>query len=142
MIPLACVSYTCPDRTECAWRHKSFFELKAAKDAGRSRDCFQTGEICPNAMHRALHCMSGAKERWEARRTSGLDDKNLREAIAKEFGEFTSGSRGPGWTCMTGPKLWIGNTGNGQGGRRKSDLEGKALLLAVRERHAAGRAGS
>lgn len=135
MIPLVCVSVTCPECESCPWgqwKH-TFSEIKAAHAAGRSRDCFQAGEICPNAMHRALHCMSGAAERWDARIATGLTDADLRVAIAKEFGEFTSGSRGPGWTCMTGPKLWIGNAVDGQGGRRKPDLEGKALVAAVRE---------
>lgn len=136
MIPLVCVSVTCPEREACAWRQKSFSEVKAAHEAGRSGDCFQpisANEICPNALHRALHCMSGAKERWAARRVSGLDDADLRDAIAKEFGEYTSGSQGPGWLVTTGPKFWFGNAGNGQGVRRSPDLQGKALLYAVRK---------
>lgn len=85
------------------------------------------------ALHRARHSMSRANERWEARRASGLDDADLREAIAKEFGEWTGGSHGPGWLVTTGPKLWSGNAGDGQGRRRKPDLQGKALVAAVRE---------
>jgi len=135
MIPLVCVSVVCPDRESCdwgQWKHL-FCEIKAANAAGRSRDCFQPGEVCPHALQRALHSMSQAKERWEARRATGLNDADLGEAIAKEFGEYTSGSQGPGWTCISGSRFWSGNAGDRQGGRRKPDLQGKALVAAVRE---------
>lgn len=134
MIPLACVSYQCPDRESCAWRQKSFHELKAAAAAGRSRDCFQPGEVCPKTLHHALHSMSGAPERWARRKASGLTDAALAEAVGEEFGEWSGGSLGAGWTCMaSGPKIWFGSAGDGKGGRRKPDLQGRALLDAVRE---------
>jgi hypothetical protein len=126
---MLCVSCDCPDREACTWRHYTFAEIKAAKDSGQSRDRFQQGEVCPKALHRALHGYQDAPKRWAARIATGLTDADLREAIAKEFGEWSGSSWGPGHTAMaSGPSIWFGTRGN-----RKPDLQGKALVAVVRE---------
>ena len=110
----------------------SFKELLAAHKIGRSRICNEPGEICPAAFQHALHSMEGARERWAKRIATGLSDVDLAGAIVKEFGEYTSGGYGPGWVVM-GLRFWSGQAGNGQGGRRKPDLQGKELVADVRE---------
>lgn len=139
MIPLVCVSVVCPDRESCAWgqwKHE-FHEIKAAKAAGRSADCFQPGEVCPLSLHRALHSFSEAKERWAQRCATGLTDSDLAWAIGKEFGEWGQQSYGPGNTHMgksKEPKIWFGSQASETPGKyRKPDLQGKALVDAVRE---------
>ena len=140
-IVAVCVSVTCPERESCPWgqwKH-TFYEIKAAKDAGRSGDCFHpisANEVCPLALRRALHSFSGATERWADRRAKGMTDADLAWAIGKEFGEWGQQSDGPGNTHMgksKDPKIWFGSQ-MGEGGKiRKPDLQGKALVAAVRE---------
>jgi hypothetical protein len=87
------------------------------------------------ALHHALHSFSGSKERWEKRRATGLTDADLSEAISKEFGSWGGQSYGIGNTHCgeKPPRIWFGNAGDGQGRRRKPDLQGKALVAVVRE---------
>lgn len=83
------------------------------------------------ALHRALHCVCGAAQRWEQRRVGGLTDAELALSIGKEFGEWTSGSEHGGWTVKgLIPGIWFG--GCVLRGR-KPDLQGKALVVVVRE---------
>jgi len=136
MLPLVCTSVTCPEREGCLWRQEAFAGVKAANAAGRSRDCFQPGEVCPLSLNRALHSFSGAAERWVERRAAGMTDEDLAWAIGKEFGEWGSQSCGPGNTHMgksKDPKIWFGNQADKSGKRRAPDLHGKALVAAVRE---------
>lgn len=133
-IPTACVSYTCPAREKCELRQRSFSELKAAHAAGLLRNCSQPGEVCPRSLHRALHSMSGASWRWEKRKASGLSDTDLADAIGYEFGEWHQGCDGVGYTAMRHPpRIWFGWEVDESGKRRTPDLQGKALLAAVRE---------
>lgn len=87
-----------------------------------------------DALDRALHMTSGARERWAERRASGLDDDALRAAIAEEFGICTgaSGFSGnPGWTAFGNdkPALYLGGWSHIRQGPK---LEGAALLDAAR----------
>jgi hypothetical protein len=133
---MLCVSCYCPGRKACDWRHHTFAEIKAAKEAGQSADRFQPGQVCPKSLHRALHSFSGADERWAARIATGLTDADLRDAIGDEFGEWHQGCLGAGYTAMrNGPKIWFGSQTSRETPNkyRKPDLQGQAIVAVVRE---------
>lgn len=81
----------------------------------------------------ALHSFSEAKARWSARRSKGLDEQGLKEAISYELG--IQGGRG-GWGRIpevsyrggNNPAVWIGSAVC----HAKPTYQGRALLEAVR----------
>jgi hypothetical protein len=59
----------------------------------------------------SLHSTSGARERWERRRSMNLTDKQLKVEIASEWG-LGGGATYPATHCYQGgsnPRLWVGN---------------------------------
>lgn len=86
-------------------------------------------------LHRALHRVEGAAERWRERREKGTTDAELRGFVGYEFG--VGGASGnvrtgsPGYQVDGGkrPKFWLGYVGRS----RKPDLTGAKLLAKVRE---------
>lgn len=43
-------------------------------------------ELFEKALLRDLHGVEGSKDRWQQRRSTGLSDQELKEAISEEFG--------------------------------------------------------
>ncbi len=82
---------------------------------------------------RALHCQAGSMERWDLRRLRGLDDFNLKRAVAQEFGVY-AGLAGPdiesiAWRGGGDPAFWWGERGLDT----PPTLRGGELLKRVRE---------
>lgn len=83
-------------------------------------------------LHRALHGMEGAEERWAERCKTGLDNADLNEALGYEWKggpshlghEFSYTAKG-----TKRPAFWFGETNPHT---RKADLAGVELLDAVR----------
>lgn len=85
--------------------------------------------INTEALHQALHMYQGAADRWSERRARGMTDAELRQAVSMEFGLHGGSSMHGGWTAIgSGPSIQFGFAAGA-----KPDLEGKALLDAVRE---------
>lgn len=93
------------------------------------------GQATAFELHRALHRVEGAAERWRERREKGATDEELRGFVGYEFG--VGGASGnvhtgsPGYQVDGGkrPKFWLGYAGRS----RQPDLAGAELLARVRE---------
>lgn len=77
----------------------------------------------------ALHSYIDAEQRWDKWRKRGLNDAEIKQAIAYEFGIF-GGASHPEWHCYAGeknPRFWLSISHAG-----KPTLSGKALIKQVR----------
>jgi len=81
-------------------------------------------------LHRSLHSMTGAAQRWESRRAKGMTDAELREAVSEEFGNqggHGGDSNNPGSFSHYG-----GSSPRFEESISGSKLSGKKLLAAAR----------
>lgn len=99
-------------------------------DAG-TRERRPTDSDAQASLRAALHRVQGCESRWAAAIENGEDDAALLTTIAQEFGPTGVGAAdGVGYRVQGGkaPKFWVGFGATG-----KPDLQGKALVQAVRE---------
>jgi ParB/RepB/Spo0J family partition protein len=82
-------------------------------------------------LHAALHGYADSAKRWNALRSKGASNEELKKAIAANMS--TGGKAGPGWgpvSCRSAvPAIWF-NAVNSSG---KPSLQGPSLLAAVRD---------
>lgn len=85
----------------------------------------QTSEL-DKSLYGALHMVSGGGERFAALRATGATDQQMKEAIAREFGLWGSGSGMGEYKGGQNPQWWP------DGRTRSKPIQGKALIQAAR----------